>query len=259
MVTIHPTALVDPKAELDSSVEVGPFSVIGPHVKIGAGSVIKSHVVINGHTTIGSNNEIYQFASVGEANQDKKYRGEPTRLIIGDHNVIRENATIHRGTVQDNGVTQMGDHNLLMASTHMGHDCIVGSNNIFANYAALAGHVTVGDFVILGGYTGIHQFCQVNSYSMCGMGSMVAKDVPQFMMISGNPAKAHGMNFEGMRRRGLSSVVIKALRKAYKTVYLKGMILEDALTELENDAIYDYPEVIDFVLSIRRSKRGIVR
>lgn len=256
---IHPTALVDPKAEVDSSVEIGPFCVVGPHVKIGAGSVIKSHVVLNGHTTIGNHNEIYQFASVGEANQDKKYKGEPTKLIIGDHNVIRENATIHRGTVQDQGVTQIGSHNLFMASTHVGHDCIVGDNNILANYAALAGHVKIGDSVILAGYSGIHQFCQVGSYSMCGMGSMVTKDIPQYIMVSGDPAKAHGMNFEGMRRRGMPVETIKALRKAYKTIYLKGLTLEDALQELEQGEIASVAEVSEFVHSIRRSERGIVR
>lgn len=256
---IHPTALVDPKAEIDPSVEIGPFSVIGPDVKIGSNSVVKSHVVINGDTTIGSHNEIYQFASVGEANQDKKYKGEATKLVIGDHNIIRENATIHRGTVQDNGITEIGDHNLFMASTHVGHDCVIGNNNILANYAALAGHVKVGDSVIFGGYTGIHQFCQVNSFSMCGMGSMVAKDIPQFMMVSGSPAKAHGMNFEGMRRRGVPQDVIKALRQAYKTIYLKGLTLEQALHDIENNDVYHIAEVAEFVLSIRRSKRGIVR
>lgn len=256
---IHPSSLIDTKAEIDSSVEVGPFCTIGPNVKIGAGSVIKSHVVINGHTTIGCNNEIYQFASVGEANQDKKYKGEPTELIIGDHNVIRENATIHRGTIQDNSVTKIGSHNLFMASTHVGHDCIVGDNNIMANFAALAGHVQVGDNVILGGYTGVHQFCQVHSYSMCGMGSMVAKDVPRYIMVSGSPAKAHGMNFEGMRRRGVPADVIRALRTAYKMIYLKGLTLEEALKELENSDISRVSEVADFIVSIRQSKRGIIR
>jgi UDP-N-acetylglucosamine acyltransferase len=258
-VAIHPTTLIDSKAEIDSSVDIGPFCVIGPNVKIGAGSVIKSHVVINGHTTIGSNNEIYQFASVGEANQDKKYKGEPTQLIVGDNNVIRENATIHRGTVQDNGITVIGSHNLFMASTHVGHDCVVGDNNILANFAALAGHVTVGDNVILGGYTGIHQFCQVNSYSMCGMGSMVSKDIPRYVMVSGSPAKAHGMNFEGMRRRGVAPETIRALRAAYKMVYLKGLTLEVALLELEKGELSLIPEVTEFILSIRNSKRGIVR
>jgi UDP-N-acetylglucosamine acyltransferase len=258
-VAIHPTTLIDSKAEIDSSVEIGPFCVIGPNVKIGAGSIIKSHVVINGHTTIGCNNEIYQFASVGEANQDKKYKGEPTQLVIGDSNVIRENATIHRGTIQDNGITTVGSHNLFMASTHVGHDCIVGDHNILANFAALAGHVTVGDHVILGGYTGIHQFCQVNSFSMCGMGSMVSKDVPRYVMVSGSPAKAHGMNFEGMRRRGVSAEVIRALRTAYKTVYLKGLTLESALLELEHGDMFHIPEVAEYILSIRHSKRGIVR
>ncbi|RNF49296.1 acyl-ACP--UDP-N-acetylglucosamine O-acyltransferase [Marinomonas hwangdonensis] len=256
---IHPTALIDSKAEIDSSVEVGPFSVIGPNVKIGAGSIVKSHVVINGHTTIGSNNEIYQFASVGEANQDKKYKGEPTKLVIGDNNIIRENATIHRGTVQDNGITIIGNDNLFMASTHVGHDCIVGDHNIMANFAALAGHVKMGSYVILGGYTGVHQFCQVNSFSMCGMGSMVSKDVPRYIMVSGSPAKAHGMNFEGMRRRGVPADVIRALRSAYKTVYRKGLTLDVALQELEKTTNSDFPEVAEFILSIRQSKRGIVR
>lgn len=256
---IHPTAIVDPKAELDSDVEVGPFCIVGPDVQIGAGTVLKSHVVVNGHTTIGQNNEIFQFTSIGEVNQDKKYKGEPTQLIIGDRNVIRENSTIHRGTIQDQGVTSVGSGNLFMASTHIGHDCIVGDNNILANYAALAGHVRVGDSVILGGYTGIHQFCQVNSYSMCGMGSMVTKDVPRYVMVSGDPAKAHGMNFEGMRRRGTAPEVIKALRNAYKTIYLKSMPLERALAELEGSDIASIQEVADFILSIRQSKRGIVR
>ena len=256
---IHPTAIVDPKAELDSDVEIGHFCIVGPDVRIGAGTVLKSHVVVNGHTTIGKANEIYQFASVGEANQDKKYKGEPTQLIIGDDNVIRENATIHRGTVQDQGVTKIGSGNLFMASTHVGHDCVVGDNNILANYAALAGHVKVGDSVILGGYTGIHQFCQVNSYSMCGMGSMVTKDVPRYVMVSGDPAKAHGMNFEGMRRRGMPAEVIKALRSAYKMVYIKGMPLEQALSEIESSDIVKVQEVADFVRSIRQSNRGIVR
>ncbi|TDO96397.1 acyl-ACP--UDP-N-acetylglucosamine O-acyltransferase [Marinomonas balearica] len=256
---IHPTAIVDSRAEIDPSVEIGPFCVIGPDVKIDAGTDVKSHVVINGHTSIGKDNEIYQFASVGEANQDKKYKGEPTRLVIGDRNVIRESATIHRGTVQDNSVTTIGDGNLFMASTHVGHDCIVGDNNILANYAALAGHVTVGDSVILGGYTGIHQFCQVNSYSMCGMGSMVTKDVPRYVMVSGNPSKAHGMNFEGMRRRGTPADVIKALRHTYKVVYKKGLPLEQALADIENSVFFEMSEVIAFVDSIKASNRGIVR
>ena len=256
---IHPTALIDPAAELAEDVQVGPYTVIGPDVKIGSGTVIASHVVIKGPTTIGKNNHIFQFASVGEDCQDKKYKGEPTRLEIGDDNVIRENATIHRGTVQDQGVTKIGSGNLFMASTHVGHDCVVGDNNILANYAALAGHVKVGDSVILGGYTGIHQFCQVNSYSMCGMGSMVTKDVPRYVMVSGDPAKAHGMNFEGMRRRGMPAEVIKALRSAYKMVYIKGMPLEQALSEIESSDIVKVQEVADFVRSIRQSNRGIVR
>lgn len=256
---IHPTAIVDPNAEIDSSVEIGPFSIIGPDVRIDAGTKVKSHVVINGHTTIGKNNEIFQFASVGEANQDKKYKGEPTRLVIGDDNVVRENATIHRGTIQDSGVTQVGNGNLFMASTHVGHDCVIGDNNVFANYAAMAGHVVVENSVILGGYTGIHQFCRVSSFSMCGMGSMVTKDVPQYVMVSGNPAQAHGMNFEGMRRRGMSPETIKALRQAYKLVYVKKLKLEEALTLIESELTQQFPEVQAFVDSIKASRRGIVR
>jgi UDP-N-acetylglucosamine acyltransferase len=258
-VSIHPTAIVDPGAEIDANVEIGAFSIIGPNVKIASGTVIKSHAVINGHTTIGRDNEIFQFSSVGEANQDKKYNGEPTRLIIGDCNVIRENATIHRGTIQDNSETVIGNGNLFMASTHIGHDCIVGNNNILANYVALAGHVTIGDSILLGGYTGIHQFCQVGSFSMCGMGSMVTKDVPEYVMVSGNPSNAHGMNFEGMKRRGMSVDVIKALRNSYKIVYLKGLKLEDALSELEQTLAKDFPEVDAFIQSFRRSKRGVIR
>ncbi|MCZ2721712.1 acyl-ACP--UDP-N-acetylglucosamine O-acyltransferase [Marinomonas sp. 15G1-11] len=257
--SIHPTAIVDSGAEIDSNVEVGAFSIIGPNVKIGSGTVVKSHVVINGHTTIGRDNEIYQFSSVGEANQDKKYKGEPTRLIIGDGNVIRENATIHRGTVQDNSETVIGNGNLFMASTHIGHDCIIGSNNIMANYAALAGHVTIGDSILLGGYTGVHQFCHVGSFSMCGMGSMVTKDVPEYVMVSGNPSSAHGMNFEGMKRRGMSAEVIKALKNSYKIVYLKGLKLDDALSELEQTLAKDFQEVEAFVQSFRQSTRGVIR
>jgi len=254
---IHASAIIDPKAEIDSSVEIGPFSIVGPDVCIGAGTVVKSHVVINGHTTIGENNEIFQFASVGEANQDKKYNGEPTKLIIGDNNVIRESATLHRGTIQDNSITMNG--NLFMACSHVGHDCIVGDNNVFANYVALAGHVVVGDSVILGGYTGVHQFCRISSFSMCGMGSMVNKDIPRYIMVSGEPAKAHGMNFEGMRRRGMSKGVIKALRDAYKYVYMKGIKLDVAIQELEQGLAKEFIEVQYFVDSIQQSTRGIIR
>ncbi|TBR43457.1 acyl-ACP--UDP-N-acetylglucosamine O-acyltransferase [Marinomonas agarivorans] len=257
--TIHATAIVDPQADIDPSVEIGPFSVIGPNVRIDAGTIVKSHVVINGHTRIGKNNEIFQFASVGEANQDKKYKGEPTELVIGDNNVIRESATLHRGTVQDTGITRIGSGNLFMACSHVGHDCVVGDNNILANYVALAGHVTVGDSVILGGYTGIHQFCQIASFSMCGMGSMVTKDIPRYVMVSGDPAKAHGMNFEGMRRRGMDKQVIRALREAYKYIYMKGLKLDAAVQELEQGLVQDVDEVRLFVESIKQSKRGIIR
>lgn len=191
---IHPQAIVDPSARLAEDVEVGPWTLIGPEVEIGAGSRIASHVVIKGPTRIGVGNRIFQFATVGEECQDKKYRGEPTRLEIGDHNVIREGVTLHRGTVQDAGVTRLGSHNLLMAYVHVAHDCVVGDHVIMANNAALAGHVHVGDHAVLGGFTAVHQFCRIGPHAMCGAGSVVLKDVPAYVMASGNQ-KIHGKIF----------------------------------------------------------------
>lgn len=258
MTGIHPQAIVDPAARLADDVEVGPWTYIGPDVEIGAGTVIGPHVVIKGPTTIGKGNRIFQFASVGEDCQDMKYKGEPTRLEIGDHNVIREGCTLHRGTVQDRGVTSIGSHNLLMAYVHVAHDCVVGNNIIMANNATIAGHVHVGDGVILGGYTTVHQFCQIGAWSMSAANSAVFKDIPAFVMVGGNPASAHGMNFEGMRRRGYQPEVVTALRRAYKQVYRQGLTLQEALKNIEESA-NTFPEVALYRDSILAATRGITR
>ena len=258
MSRIHPQAIVDPAARLADDVEVGPWTYIGPGVEIGAGSVVHSHVVIKGPTRIGKGNRIFQFASVGEDCQDKKYNGEPTRLVIGDNNVIREGCTLHRGTVQDKGITSIGSNNLLMAYVHVAHDCVVGDNIIMANNATIAGHVRVGDGAILGGYTTVHQFCHLGPWSMSAANSAVFKDIPAFVMVGGNPASAHGMNFEGMRRRGYSAEMVTALRRAYKLIYRQGLTLKDALVELEEAALL-FPEVALYRDSILASTRGITR
>ncbi|KAF0807248.1 acyl-ACP-UDP-N- acetylglucosamine O-acyltransferase [Alcanivorax sp. S71-1-4] len=254
---IHTTAIIDARAELAADVQVGPYTVIGPDVKIGAGTVIGPHVVIQGPTTIGRDNRIFQFASVGEACQDKKYKGEPTALEIGDNNVIREHVTIHRGTVQDNGLTRIGHNNLLMVGVHVAHDCMIGNDNIFANTTGIAGHVHIGDGVILGGMTGVHQFCRIGSYAMTAGCSLVVKDIPAYVMVGGNPAASRSMNFEGMRRRGWSAEVISQLRQAYKTVFRQGLTLEQALEKL--DQLEAGPELQLFIDSLRASERGITR
>ncbi|PQA49368.1 acyl-ACP--UDP-N-acetylglucosamine O-acyltransferase [Amnimonas aquatica] len=258
MTRIHATAIVDPRAELADDVEVGPYSIIGPDVTIGAGTWIGPHVVISGPTVIGQRNRIFQFASLGTECQDKKYRGEPTRLEVGDDNVIRESCTLHRGTVQDVGLTKVGSRNLLMVNTHLAHDVVVGNDNIIANNAGIAGHVNIGDFVIIGGNSGIHQFCRIGSYAMLGGGTTLFKDIPAFVMASGNPAVARGMNFEGMKRKGWSSETVNTLRKAYKIVYRDGLTLEAAYPLLDALAA-DVPEVNIFIDSLRASTRGIAR
>ncbi|MFO7704698.1 MAG: acyl-ACP--UDP-N-acetylglucosamine O-acyltransferase [Halopseudomonas sp.] len=258
MSRIHPQAIVDPSARLAEGVEVGPWTLIGPDVEIGAGTVVGPHVVIRGPTSIGQHNRIFQFSSVGEDCQDKKYNGERTRLVIGDHNVIREGCTLHRGTVQDRAVTTIGSHNLLMAYVHVAHDCIVGDNVIMANNATIAGHVRVGDGAILGGYTTVHQFCHLGAWSMSAANSAVFKDIPAYVMVGGNPASARGMNFEGMRRRGFSPELLAALRRAYKVVYRESLTLQDALKALEEPAL-QFPEVALYRDSIVASTRGITR
>ncbi|AOU99674.1 acyl-[acyl-carrier-protein]--UDP-N-acetylglucosamine O-acyltransferase [Acidihalobacter yilgarnensis] len=229
---IHPQAIIDSSAELAGDVTVGPFSVIGPNVTVDAGTYIGPHVVIEGPTRIGRDNRILQFASLGSDPQDKKYRGEPTELVIGDRNLIRESVTINRGTLNGNGRTLIGDDNLLMAYIHIAHDCRIGNNTIFSNNASLAGHVHIDDWVILSGFTLVHQFCSIGAHAFTGMGSAIAKDVPPYMIVSGNPAHPHGINKEGLKRRGFSPEQISQLRRAYKLLYRQGLTLDDALAEL---------------------------
>lgn len=255
---IHPQAIVEPGAKLADNVEVGPWSYIGADVEIGAGTRIGPHVVIKGPTVIGEDNRIFQFASVGEECQDKKYNGEPTKLVIGDRNVIREGCTIHRGTVQDEGITRIGSDNLLMAYVHVAHDCIVGSHCILANSTALAGHVKLGDHAILGGFTAVHQFCQIGPHVMCGAGTVVLKDIPAYVMATGNTAEPHGINLEGLRRRGFSPESLRTLRQAYKTIYRKGLTTAEALEQLQQLA-NDEPAVQPLIDSLRSSARGIIR
>lgn len=255
---IHPTAVIDPAARIAAGVQVGPFSVIGSDVDIGENTWIGPHVVINGPTRIGRDCRIYQFSSIGDHPQDKKYAGEATRLEIGDRNVIREGCTINRGTVQDRGVTTIGNDNWIMAYVHIAHDCMVGNNTIFANNASLAGHVTVGDFAILGGFTLVHQFCAVGAHAFTGMGSVVSMDVPPFVMVAGNLAKPHGLNSEGLRRRGMSAETLRTLKHAYKTLYRSGMTLEQAIAQLQ-PLVPTCPEVGTFVDFLRSTARGVVR
>ncbi len=254
---IHPSAIVDPSARLADDVEVGPFSVIGPDVEIDAGCVIGPHVVIKGPTRIGKRNRIFQFASVGEECQDKKYAGEATRLEMGDDNVVRESVTIHRGTIQDRGVTAIGNRNLFMAYSHVGHDCLIGNDCILANQATLAGHVTLGDFAIMGGLSAIHQFANMGEHAMAGGGSIITKDIPAFVMVNGNPAAAHGLNSIGLKRRGFSAEAVRALGECYRLVYRKGLTLEQAISEMESRFSFD--ETRRFVDSLKASKRGITR
>ena len=258
MTTIHPQALVDSKAELAEDVQVGPFAIIGPEVKIGAGTVVGPHAILKGPTTVGMRNRIFQFASVGEDCQDKKYKGERTELVIGDDNIIREGVTLHRGTFQDRGITHIGSNNLFMCYVHVAHDCVVGDDIIMANNTAIAGHVHIGNGAILGGGTLVHQFCRIWQFAMTAAGTVVLQDIPAFVTCSGNRAEAHGMNIEGMRRRGVDSDVINRLREAYKTVYRRGLTLDQAITELDQDNA-GCAEVDAFLDSLKSSQRGIVR
>jgi UDP-N-acetylglucosamine acyltransferase len=255
---IHETAIVDPDARLHASVEVGPWSLIGPHVEIGEGSKIESHVVIKGPTKIGARNHIYQFSTVGEATPDLKYRDEPTELYIGDDNVIRENVTIHRGTVQDRSLTSVGHRNLIMAYVHIGHDSLVGNDTILVNNTALAGHVEIGDWAILSGYTLVHQFCKIGAHSFSGMGTSIGKDVPAFVTVAGSPAEAKTINAEGLRRRGFESAEISELRRAFKILYRQGLTLDVALERLES-MVAETPSIQILIDSLKQSQRGIVR
>tara|TARA_Y100000782_G_scaffold38077_1_gene42502 strand:- start:25003 stop:25773 length:771 start_codon:yes stop_codon:yes gene_type:complete len=255
---IDSRAVIDPSAKLASDVVVGPWTLIGPDVEIGAGTVIGPHVVIKGPTVIGENNRIFQFASVGEDCQDKKYAGEPTKLIVGDNNVIREGVTIHRGTVQDAGVTIVGSDNLFMAYAHVAHDCVVGDNVIMANNTAIAGHVHIGDWTILGGFTAVHQFCRIGAHVMCGTSTVVLKDIPDYIMANGNTASPHGINVEGLKRRGFSADAIANIRRAYKIIYRQKLTVAQAITALQALAA-TCPEIDSLIHSIESSNRGIIR
>ncbi|UCH53164.1 MAG: acyl-ACP--UDP-N-acetylglucosamine O-acyltransferase [Pseudomonadota bacterium] len=255
---IHPQAIVHPSASIGRDVQIGAFSIVGEHVEIGDGTWVGPHVVINGPTRLGVGNRIFQFASIGEAPQDLKYGGEPTRLEIGDRNVIRECCTFSRGTVSGGGITRIGSDNLFMAYVHIAHDCQVGSHTIFANNASLAGHVEVGDYAILGGFTGIHQFCKVGAHVMTGVATVSFKDIPPFLLVHGNTAKPYGLNLRGLKRRGFDEASLDALKKAYKSLYRAGLTLEEAVGEMQELAPR-HPAVAELLSFVRRSERGIIR
>lgn len=255
---IHSTAIIDPKAELASDVEVGPYTIIGPYVRIDTGTTIGSHVTIEGPTRIGKNNRIFQFSSLGAAPQDKKYAGEPTLLEIGDNNTIRECCTFNRGTVQDAGATRIGDENWIMAYVHIAHDCQVANHTILANNSSLAGHVRLADYAILGGFTLVHQFCKIGAHVITAVGSVVFKDVPPYVTASGYDAAPHGINAEGLKRRGFSPERIAAIKRAYKTLYRSSLTLEEAkgALMLQKNEAPDLEVLLDF---LNTSTRGIIR
>jgi len=255
---IHATAIVSDKAIIADDVEIGAYTVIGDNVEIDAGTRIGSHVVINGPSRIGKDNHIYQFASIGDDPQDKKYAGEPTRLIIGDRNTIREFCTISRGTVQDRGDTIVGDDNWIMAYVHIAHDCVIGDKTIMANNTTLAGHVHVGDWVICGGFSGVHKICRIGAHAFLGMYAGINRDVPAYTMVSGQPAIPRGINSEGLKRRDFSAEEIRHIKNAYRLTFRKGKKLSDAINEI--DALSnEQPELIPFLDSLRSSERGLVR
>lgn len=259
---IHPTAIIDPKAEIDSTAQIEAYAVIGPHVRIGAGTRIGPHVVVEGRTTIGKDNNIFQFASIGGVPQDKKYGGEPTELEIGDRNTIREYCTLNLGTVQDAGVTRVGNDNWIMAYVHIAHDCQIGSHTIFANATQLAGHVHIGDWVILGGMTTIHQFCKVGAHAMTGAATRLSQDIPPYVLVAGTPPAPYGINVEGLRRRGFTPEQIAAIRQSYKLLYKSGLSLEEAKTALaEAEAkVAETSECVRIMrLFLDTADRGIIR
>jgi len=255
---IHQTAIVHPGARLGENVSVGAYSIIGEHVQIGDNTEVGPHVVIEGHTTIGRDNRIFQFCSIGAEPQDKKYAGEPTRLEVGDRNVIREFCTFNLGTIQDGGVTRLGSDNWIMAYVHLAHDCQVGNHTIFANNAQLAGHCHVDDHAILGGFTVVHQFVRIGAHAMTGMGTILFQDLPPYVTAAGNTASPYGINSEGLKRRGFSSEAVMALKRAYRAIYKSGLTLEEAKAKLEADVAKhpEYQLLLDFLAV---SKRGIVR
>lgn len=255
---IDARAVIDPSAELGEGVIVEPFAIIGADVKIGAGTHIGAHAVVRGPTQLGRDNRIFQFASVGEDPQDMKYAGEATRLEIGDRNRIREFVTIHRGTIQDQAVTHIGDDNLLMAYAHVAHDCRIGNHTILANAASLGGHVTIHDWVILGGFTTVHQFCRIGAHCFTGMGSGISKDVPPYLLVSGHPARPHGVNVTGLQRRGFSTDAVRAIKRAYKQLYRQGLKLHEAKKAIEA-AAFDSPELALMAQFLEAEGRSILR
>ena len=255
---IHSTAIISDRANIADDVEIGPYTVIGADVEIDSGTRVGSHVVISGPTTIGRDNHIYQFASVGDDPQDKKYADEPTKLIIGDRNTIREYCTLSRGTVQDQGFTQLGDDNWIMAYVHIAHDCIIGNQCIMANNATLAGHVHVGDWVIFAGFSGAHQFCKIGAHAFIGMYCGANRDVPAYLMVAGVPATPKGINSEGLKRRGFDTDQIRNIKNAYRIVYRQRKKLNEAIEEIAG-LVKDQPELEIFLESLRSSDRGVVR
>jgi len=255
---IHQTVIIDPSSQVDENVEIGPYTVIGANVSIGSGSIIGPHVTINGTTTIGKNNRIYQFSSIGEDPQDKKYAGEKSFLEIGDNNEIREFTTIHRGTTQDKNITIIGSNNLLMAYSHVAHDCIIKNDVILANAASLGGHVHIGNNVILGGFSIVHQFCHLGDHCFSAMGSAITKDVPPFVMVGGRPTKPHGINSVGLDRRGFSQDEILQIKRAYKVLYKSGLKLSEATSKLAEVA-KEQPELNAMVDFLKNSSRSILR
>ncbi|MDA8384386.1 MAG: acyl-ACP--UDP-N-acetylglucosamine O-acyltransferase [Betaproteobacteria bacterium] len=255
---IHPTALIAPTARLGEGVAVGPYAVIGPDVEIGRRTAIGAHAVITGHTRIGEDNKIFHFVSLGEAPQDKKYAGEATRLEIGDRNVIREFCTFNCGTVQDAGVTRIGDDNWIMAYVHIAHDCHIGDHTIFANNASLAGHVHVGDYAVLGGFTLVHQFCRIGAYVITAIASVLFKDVPPYVMAAGNPAKPHGINAEGLKRHAFTPDAIMSIKRAFKTLYRSGLTLAEAKAALSEQHAAS-PDLARLMAFLDQSERGIIR
>ena len=258
MSKLHPTAIIDPRAELDSGVEVGPYCVIGAGVKIGRGSKLQSHVAIQGRTTLGEDNVVFPFATVGSVPQDLKYQGEPSGLVIGNRNTIREYVSLNPGTAGGGMITRVGDQNLLMMYCHIAHDCIVGNRNVIANGATLGGHVVIEDFVIVGGLVGIHQFVRIGTGSILGAGSMVSKDVPPYCNATGDRAKLHGLNVEGLKRRGFDKAVIEAIHKAYRIAFHSKLSTAVALTQIRQE-LPSIPEIDKFVSFIADSQRGVCR
>ena len=256
--TIHPTAVISPDAVIGKDVNIGPYSVIGSDVSIGDGTMIGPHVVIKGPTDIGKGNRVFQFAAIGAEPQDLKYKGEKSKVIIGDNNVIRECATIHRGTAADIGMTIMGDHNLIMAYCHVAHNCSLGNHIVMSSASMLAGHITVEDHVTIGGMTGVHQFCKIGCYAMIGGASAVAADVPPYVIVSGNRAKLYGLNLIGLERKGFEASTIKALKDAYRILFRSSLLIKDAVEKVKAGMAH-VPEVAHLVEFIEKSERGICR